>query len=319
VVKQADLLAVPRPPGGRVLSTGDAFWPASAITSPRACRAAEGDCLAAVTTVDEHERTSTTDEHDLGARETIDLEFAPPRASSDGSPRLGVAVAARQTLVTTFLLYQGLAWLGGDVTTWLATVGQGAGGTRARHLLGGIEVQTLGDDGAWHTAGEIYETGPIAVDVHLVVLPEGARADRVRLRLPRGGWRIDAVMLAALGEPVAPIRIAPTTIRGTLSKDYGRGRTVATGFPIVTVPGDAYALTYALPARGDGARYELFLDSRGYYLEWMRAEWMHEQNPLAAMRMLADPDAMLRELAPRFKALEPHMEEIFWRSRYAHP
>lgn len=68
-----------------------------------------------------------------------------------------------------------------------------------------------------------------------------------------------------------------------------------------------------------GGDYDLFLDSRGYYLEWMRQEWLREQNPLAALRMLLDPARALRELAPAFKRIEPQAETLFWRSRYAHP
>src|SRR5690606_12612547 len=113
-----------------------------------------------------------------------------------------------------------------------------------------------------------------------------------------------------------PLRIKPTRIRGTLGEEYAGGRTPATQFPIVTLPGDRYELAYELPRGGD---YELFLDSRGYYLEWMRAEWLAEENPLAAVRLFADPARMLRDLAPAYKRVEPHMEEIFWRSRYARP
>jgi hypothetical protein len=82
------------------------------------------------------------------------------------------------------------------------------------------------------------------------------------------------------------------------------------------MPGDRYELEYVLPA---GESYELFLDSRGYYLEWMRQEWLADENPLAALRLFTSPDRMLRELAPAYKRVEPRMEEIFWRSRYARP
>ena len=82
------------------------------------------------------------------------------------------------------------------------------------------------------------------------------------------------------------------------------------------MPGDKYELTYDLPPGDD---YELFLDSRGYYLEWMRSEWLREERPLAALRMLVDPAAALRELAPAFKRIEAEAEQLFWRSRYARP
>jgi len=316
VVKQVDLLAVKRPRGGRVLATPDTLWLASSLAAPSECRAAEGSCLDVLGATDGKERRTLADGEDLAARETIELAFPPT------SGRLGLAISTRQSLITTFLLYQGLAYLGSQVTTWLAKLASlddasREGGRMLRKLVGGIEVQVL-DGSEWRTVGDIYETGPIATDVHLIVLPEGARGDRIRLVLQRGGWRMDGVALATLTGEATPLRLAPTKIRGTLGREYAAERTPATALPIVTQPGDSYELHYTLPG-GKDDEYELFLDSRGYYLEWMRREWIREENPFAAVRMIATPEKMLRELAPAYKRIEPDIERIFWESRYAHP
>lgn len=317
VVKRADLLAVPRPPGTRVVSTGEALWLTSGLTPPARCTADEGDCTAALAAVDGRERTSTSDERDLAARETIDLEFPA------GDGRAGIVIAARQSLVTTFLLYQGLAYLGTKAVDWLAAIERGdwKGRTGGRALLrrvGGIEVQ-IPDGAGWQTVGEVYETGPLATDVHLVVLPDAPRGDRVRLRLPRGGWRIDHVARVTIAHEVTPQRIAPRVIRGTLGREFAVGRAPATGFPIVTQPGDAYELDYDLPRGDSPGEIELFLDSRGYYFEWMRAEWLREEQPLAVLKLLLDPAQAMRDLALAWKRMEPQAEQLFWSSRYARP
>jgi hypothetical protein len=315
VVKRADLLAVPRPPGTRVVSTGEALWLASAPSPAARCAADEGDCTAALAAVDGRERTSASDERDLAARETIDLEFPV----GDAGGRAGIVIAARQSLVTTFLLYQGLSYLGTTAVDWLAALERGdrtsrAGGRALQQLVGGIEVQVPHGAG-WQTVGEVHEIGPLATDVHLVPLPDGARGDRVRLRLPRGGWRIDHVARVTLAHQVTPQRIAPRAIRGTLGREFAAGRAPASGLPIVTQPGDAYELDYDLP-RGE---VELFLDTRGYYLEWMRAEWLREEQPLAVVKLMLDPAQAMRDLAPAWKRLEPQAEQLFWSSRYARP
>ena len=96
-------------------------------------------------------RISTADSADLAVRENVDLVFA--RGSS---PRLGVVVAARQSLLTTFLFYQALAYLGPNAGAWLAQL------TRARpealeqsqsmgRLLGGIDVQLRDGADGWRT------------------------------------------------------------------------------------------------------------------------------------------------------------------------
>jgi hypothetical protein len=43
---------------------------------------------------------------------------------------------------------------------------------------------------------------------------------------------------------------------------------------LVAYPGDIYHISYELPFENA----ELFLDSRGYYLEWIRDEWIEEQS-----------------------------------------
>jgi hypothetical protein len=83
------------------------------------------------------------------------------------------------------------------------------------------------------------------------------------------------------------------------------------------LPGDEYHIAYDLP--GDVGGYELFLESRGYYLEWMRREWIAEENKWKAMRLFRNPAFSLRRLAPEYKEVEPVMEAAFWGSKYVAP
>ncbi|MBP9203432.1 MAG: hypothetical protein KBG28_05665 [Kofleriaceae bacterium] len=324
VVKQADLLAVPITPGQRVVADGAGLWRTGAVHVARACVDSDGaDCAPALTAVDGRERLSLTDPRDLATRETLTLELPAPMAAAGGpAPARGVVVAARQSLVTTFLMYQGLAYLGRAAGGWLALLERGdqtaaGNGARLRAALGGIEVQVPAPDqpDGWRTVGEVYETGPLATDVHLIRLPAGVDGARVRLRLPRGGWRIDHVGLVDVLGQATPVRLRPQRVVGSISPTFAPTRAPATGFPLVTQPGDEYLLTYQVPA----GEHALLLESRGYYLEWMRTEWLREHAPLQALRMLADPERALRELAPAFKAIEPEAEAMFWRSRYARP
>ena len=86
---------------------------------------------------------------------------------------------------------------------------------------------------------------------------------------------------------------------------------------LTTLPGDVYTLVYQLPK--DFESYELFLESRGYYLEWIREEWLSDENPALAAMMLFNPERALRVLAPEFKKIEVDMEKKFWGSRYEKP
>jgi hypothetical protein len=82
----------------------------------------------------------------------------------------------------------------------------------------------------------------------------------------------------------------------------------------VNLPGDDVALRFALPApRG---RRAYFLRSRGFYYEWMRTEWLREENVAQAELYLRDPHRALRELATPFRARESQMDAAFEASRF---
>ena len=82
---------------------------------------------------------------------------------------------------------------------------------------------------------------------------------------------------------------------------------------LVTNPGSTYTIEYSLPEPGS---YQLFLRSEGFYVEWMREEWLKEENPELVRLMLDDPKAYLKKLTPKYKEVELLMEEIFWSSKF---
>jgi len=131
-------------------------------------------------------------------------------------------------------------------------------------------------------------------------------------------WRIDYIALVELIEQVKPERIYPYVVLKDSLEDKEALLTLLDPEKfLITFPGDNYILKYKLPEKhGD---YELFLESRGYYLEWMREEWIKEENPFLLAEMIFSPERTLKRLAPEFKRIESQMEEIFWRSKYAKP
>lgn len=317
VIRHSDILAVPRPEGGRVyVTSNDVFRETFDPIRPTGCSAAEGDCLVSVVEADGEERFSLADSTDLATRETIDLVFEDVPEG-----RLGLVLVSRQTLMTTFLIYQALAYMGNDAGRWLAALETGGDQARERvggmaRVLGNIDVLIEDENREWIVAGGVGETGPIAADSRVVPLPLGAVSPhRVRLSLTKGMWRLDQVALVRLGDEVTPERLTPVAVeRGGMHDPNALRALVDREEALVTLPGDAYEISYRLPENPAG--FELFLEARGYYLEWMRQEWMLEENPFRAAQLVLDPAAALRALAPVFKSQEPTIEYLFWNSRY---
>ena len=318
VIRDVRIAALSRPPNGRVFKTArDEFFQATRITPPSSVLAGMHDRTSLFLSADGQEYWSLADSLNLAVRETLDLRFESPPAGP-----LGLVIGSRQTLMTTFLLYQTLAYMGNGVGYWLAELERG--GTEAQHrasaygeVLGKIEVLVNDGKGDWVTAGMVGETGPIAPDFYVVPLGNASagRPLNLKVRMAKGFWRIDYVGLAALERQVQPVMLEEKDVLCLTSQQHPIGTQLHNGpKPLVQFPGDESVLTFLLPE--EYAKYELFIFSRGYYLEWIRSEWILEESPEKTIEFLTDPKGYLMTMAPLYKKAEPYMEQQFWNSRY---
>ncbi|MCC6349416.1 MAG: hypothetical protein IT347_07485 [Candidatus Eisenbacteria bacterium] len=317
VVRRADLLLVPRAGDERVVADeSGTLWATRDWLAPDAARDEAGDCRDALAARDAGERTSLADSTDLASSEFVTLSFAraPPGDRA-------LVIVARQSLLSTYVFYQTLAWMGRSAGRWLASLASADTSLTRRiegpaRALGPIEVQVL-QDGRWVAAGRFHETGPLAWDSRLVPLPAGPAGPLdVRLRLTRGMWRMDQVALVTVAGRREVQRIRPAAVLRRGHPDPAALASLLTGTPpLVTSPGDTLAIEYEFPPGLLSA--EAFLETRGYYLEWMREAWIAEENPERLAQLLLDPAGALRRMAPEYKRLEPEMERSFWGSRYA--
>lgn len=331
VVRTANVLRVPRSSDGRVFHTatvrssnglqptGREYWQTGAMRTPTHATGPEGDCSELVAQRDFVERVSLADSTDLATTETLEVVF-----DSVPDEDVGLVLTFRQTLLTTYLFYQTLAYMGPSVGSWFARLETGGETMRALvrwagSALGGIRVLVADGDGGWTLAEEVYETGPLATNTIIVPLEDcRTRPLHVRLEMAKGAWRIDFVGLAELRERVDAVRVPPSRVRREGRTDPAAlDALLDTGQQLITFPGDEYTLVYDLPA--NGIDQELFLETQGYYLEWMRGEWVAEEDAEAAAKLLFDTPRAMIELAPAFKRIEAQMEATFWRSRYAEP
>jgi hypothetical protein len=110
IIRSADILALPKPFGGRVFCTKDGkFLQAINLTEPAQSTASEGDISEKLCAFDGNERFSTAESNDLSAREIIEITF-----HKEYSDNPGLVIASRQTLLTKFLFYQTLTYLGSN-------------------------------------------------------------------------------------------------------------------------------------------------------------------------------------------------------------
>ncbi len=323
VVRAVDILAVPRSDGNYIYKTdAGVFYEADSTLEPSKAVGLHGDVLEAVRSFDGIEYHSKTDSNDLAKMEFIDLDFAP---QSDGS--YGVVLGCRQAFVSTYLFYQGMSYLGSQAGEYLSRLQNGdslliASFKGFQAAIGGVEVWSEDENGNWNEEGEVTEMGPIASDIHLIKVTTSRRPRHIRLVMSQGAWRIDYIAMAKLAHEVAPIMLHPVTREHTRNQilfsdtDQWALRPAKLANALVTLPGDEYRYTFELPEHPE--EYDLFLRSQGYYMEWMREDWLRDEDPARVALFFLDPNFTMRSEARRFKAMEEELETQFWRTKISH-
>ncbi len=317
VVRWVKLKAVPLPADRGVSIASTAMGSFHAVRDPRApvrCAVGGGDCRRALAAHDAMEWHGLTDPTDLARPDTMVIAFDAP------SGNLGLLLGARQSFVSTFVLYQTMAWLGTDAGDWLARLERGDPAVllplaAVNQRIGEVRIEREDAPGRWLPVARYDEAGPIALDQQLIRLGSRAVAGPLRLRLifAQGNWRFGHATVVRVGEEVTPYTLEPVVAQHHRRGDVAAILTDSTR-TLNLFPGDSVALAFDLP--NDARRYAIFLESRGYYYEWMRGEWLEERDPAMVSLLLTQPDAALRQIAPMYKAREADFEVNFWASRF---
>lgn len=323
VLDQIRLHAAPKAPGTFVFQTQSAGYKLGDAPRPPQRASVNGQIITpALHSIDRQEYYARTDSFDLTAKEDLILEFENTAARQNG-----LVINFRQSLLTTFLLYSGLSYMGADFCDYfyMLETSKQAPDLMARPFrkIGGIEVWAWdGRRKDWQFIEELYETGPIAHNKMLVSLPNLPPSEdgsiRVKLRMAKGNWRLDYAGLTALQGTITPLELSPERLC-VVSGNTQELSLVAQedGASLISFPGNEYQFDFELPALPEGHRYELFLSSTGYYLEWMRKEWIQEENPSKLRKFLAGHPGTWREMALEYKSTEATAEEAFWASQYS--
>lgn len=317
-VNDVKLLAYPRKTGERVYqSPENDFYLCQNNYPLTKATGNEGDLTYLMKIDDKQEHFSFSDVNNLSSKEEIILTFDNVRHNDN----LGLILNFRQTLMTTYLFYSAMGYMGdevGDVFAILETDPEMRNKFDATTKeLGKIDIYAWNEQiNGWQIQDGIYETGPIAINKQFTPLKISTLGSSVKLKLVlnKGLWRIDYVALTNIKEKVKPVEIAPESI---LNKGIPDNRALAEinhpGEYLISMPGSEYKFNFVLP--DPDSDYELFLYSKGYYLEWMREHWIKDKDLFKLKQMVDNPKKILRDEAKSYKQYEVSMEQDFWNSR----
>ena len=317
-VNDVKILAYPLENGERVYqSPANRFYLCKNHYSLSYAEAEEGDITALLKENDRNERFSLADDNNLKRKEEIHLTFDNVNATDS----LGLILNFRQTLMTTYLFYSAMGYMGdnvGDVFSVLEKDKYMRDNFDATTKeLGGIDCYVFNEKTKeWEFQNVINETGPIAINRQIMPLynVSESHALRIKLVINKGLWRLDYVALTNISKQIKPQEYSPICIENKGQPDpFALAKIWTPDQYLISMPGSKYNFHFALPQ--SNKEHEIFLYSKGYYLEWMREHWIKDKDFVKLKKMVYEPDKYLQEEAIHYKRYENTMEQEFWNSK----
>lgn len=233
---------------------------------------AEADGTAWSTTTERLRSVSTGDMGDY-----VELEF-----DVSATEPTALVLRLRNSLLNTVLLYdvmlkgQGFAaldWMGDDLDRlW------------PKYQLARWYQENMGmriavwDRGRYRAVASLGDTGPIAW--HEVAIPLPATDEekvKVRLSFIADNWRIDHAALATSVRTASTRRVPLAEVLSGSETEHAQARSylsAADDSYLVTKPGEYLRLKFEVGSPPSDLTRTWFLAAEGYYIEWMRKEWL---------------------------------------------
>jgi hypothetical protein len=264
-----------------------------------------------------HTDVRTLRQIDLGDLDDwIDLSIpAPPGADS-----VAIVLRVRNSLLNTTLLYdvmlgepgaRALDWVAQD----LKQVGPALAVAQWYQQRMGMNI-AVSDGRTYRVVAHLRDTGPIAWKDGVIIVPVLTRDSvRVRLSFPKDNWRIDRVAVAGHFRRVTPAVVRLAEVRS------GDGRSDTTAWAslrdadaryLQTSPSQHFTAVFRpSDANATGLR-TYFLASQGYYIEWMRGNWLRASH---ADRGFEPSDSALVRALARWRTSQDSLETLFAATR----
>jgi len=176
----------------------------------------------------------------------------------------------------------------------------------------GLRVSVWDVDG-WRDVAWVRDVGPIAWEDVGIMVPVLSDTVRVRLSFVADAWRIDRIAVAATAHRPATRQIPLARIRDAGGEN---GRALAAA----RAPDEAYLTT--TPGQWFSAEFDvgpasvprtMLLVSQGYYVEWMRPDWIRNAGRTAPF---VPSNERLIEAIDRWRAVQDAYERRFFESRF---
>jgi len=136
------------------------------------------------------------------------------------------------------------------------------------------------DRGRYRHVTTLPDTGPIAWNDLAIPLPKmKGETVKVRLSFVADNWRIDQVALGAMVRTGKARKIPVTEVHSASGAEHRQAQSslhAADDAYLVTKPGEYLRLRFDVGHAEHDLQRTWFLAAEGYYIEWMRKEWLEK-------------------------------------------
>lgn len=251
----------------------------------------------------------------------VDLQLDLP----NGTKEVNLILKLRNTLLTTILFYElVLSSQGFEAIEWTEKMQNNYIYAKLFNELyksyAGIRIKTF-KEGSWEIQSKIGDIGPIAWKEIAVKIPVEVENNSTLIRLE---FFPDNFMIDYIGYECS--RILNDTYQVNLLQpqnivdDENKFRYELIEVLekpdekyLITNPGESYYLNYNLTS-GDTTNTSVFIQSKGYYIEWIRGSWLANNSGNYKFNMF-DVDNTLLHLKNSWLQNRPLIEDKFFETR----
>ena len=216
----------------------------------------------------------------------VDLKLKLPEKATN----IKLVLHLRNTLLSTILFYDVvLASQGIAALEWIERLNKDSLYASQYHTIynsySGMDIKVY-RNGKWIQQASLKDVGPIAGKDVAVELPAGKDVEgimRVRLEFFPDNIMIDYVAVEAntsLKEALLVDKVLPTEIydhTGQKRNDILELIENSDTQFLITSPGESYYFNYDI-APNEGMEMTVFVQSKGYYTEWIRGDWLNTRS-----------------------------------------
>ncbi len=170
---------------------------------------------------------------------------------------------------------------------------------------------SIWDKGRYRQVATIGDTGPIAWTELAIPLP-AVKGEKFRLRLSfvADNWRIDHLALATTVRHAKAKKIPVTQVTSAAGDELNQARKnlhAADAAYVITKPGEYIRLRFDVGDAPEDFKRTYFLAAEGYYIEWMRKEWLEKTS---ASAFVPNDVSLQAALLAALQLWEPQREEF---------